>query len=103
MALYSIRLDEASEEALATVARARKVTRAVILREAIAEYGRAAGREVSPFDRMSALIGVIQDGPGNLSERTGERFAGLLATARAAKEARRTVPAKPPRPRRKAH
>ena len=100
MALYSIRLDEASEEALAAAARKRKVTRAVILREAIAEYGRGAGRESTPFDRMSSLIGVIQDGPGNLSERTGRKFAGLLIAARVAKTAQPDA-AKPARTKRR--
>ena len=87
MALYSVRLDEASEEALTAAARRRKVTRAVILREAIAEYGKGAGRESTPFERMSSLIGAIQDGPGNLSEQTGRKFASLLAAARVAKQA----------------
>jgi hypothetical protein len=83
MALYSVRLDEASAEALAMAARARKVSRAVILREAIAEYASVAGRESTPLARMSPLIGVIGDGPGNLSEQTGKGFARLLDARRA--------------------
>lgn len=63
-------------------ARARKVSRAVILREAIAEYARVAGRESTPFARMSPLIGVIEDGPGDLSEQTGKGFARLLDARR---------------------
>jgi len=63
-------------------ARARKVSRAVILREAIAEYANVAGRESTPLARMSPLIGVIEDGPGDLSERTGNAFARLLAARR---------------------
>lgn len=81
MALYSIRLDEASEQALIAAARARKVTRAVILREAIAEYGKGAGRVVSPAGQFACLIGVIEDGPGTLSERTGEAFGRIVAAA----------------------
>jgi hypothetical protein len=97
MALYSIRLDEASEQALIAAARGQKVTRAVILREAIAEYGRGAGRAVSPVQQFASLIGVIGSGSGKLSERTGEAFAGIvaarehrrkMATAPAAKSAR---------------
>ena len=42
---------------------------AVIPREAIAEYASVAGREVSPRIRKSSLIGVIEDRPGNLSDR----------------------------------
>jgi hypothetical protein len=82
MALYSVRLDEASEEALAAAARARKVSRAVILREAIAEYASVAGRASTPFARMSPLIGVIENSPGDLSEQTGKGFARLLAARR---------------------
>ena len=99
MVLYSIRLDDASDATLTAAARARNVTRAVVLREAVAEYGRAAGREASPFDLMSSLIGVINDGPGDLSERTGERFAALLDAARVARAAPPSAPA-PKRPRR---
>jgi Ribbon-helix-helix protein, copG family len=78
MPLYSVRLDEASDEALAAAARKQKVSRAVILREAIAEYAGAGVRESSPFARMSSLIGVIDDGPGNLSEKTGHGFIRVL-------------------------
>jgi hypothetical protein len=81
MALYSIRLDEASEQALIAAARSRKVTRAVILREAIAEYGKGAGRTGSPAQHFAPLIGVIENGPGRLSERTGEAFGGIVAAA----------------------
>jgi hypothetical protein len=88
MALYSVRLDEASEEALAMAARARRVSRAVILREAIIEYASLAGRESTPFARMSPLIGVIENGPGDLSEQTGKGFARLLDARRASGAAR---------------
>ncbi len=102
MALYSVRLDEASEEALATAARARKVSRAVILREAIAEYARVAGRDSTPFVRMSPLIGVIENGPEDLSEQTGKGFARLLAARRVGDAARpaRALGKRPKRPRR---
>ena len=98
MSLYSVRLDEAGEEALAAAARAPKVSRAVILREAIAEYASVAGREVSPRIRMSSLIGVIEDGPGNLSEQTGKGFARILDARRATRTA---LPSLAPRTRAK--
>jgi hypothetical protein len=93
MVLYSIRLDEASEQALIAAARSRKVTRAVILREALAEYGKGAGRAVSPAPQFASLIGVIENGPGNLSERTGERFAGIGKAVVGSKSAARSKPA----------
>ena len=102
MALYSIRLDEASEQALIAAARSRKVTRAVILREAIAEYGKGAGRAVSPAQQFAPLIGVIENGPGRLSERTGEAFGSIVAAARRPKSAKRPA-AKAARSRRKVH
>jgi len=91
MALYSVRLDDASAEALATAARNRKVNRAVILREAIAEYASTRTGDISPFAQMSSLIGVIDRGPGSLSEETGKSFARLLRQQAANK--RSTPPA----------
>lgn len=85
MPLYSVRLDEVSDDALAAAARDRKVSRAVILREAIAEYAGAAVRDSSPFARLSSLIGVIEDGPGNLSEKTGKGFVRALQQDRVKK------------------
>ena len=83
-------------------ARARKVSRAVILREAIAEYASVVGRESAPFARMSSLIGVIEDGPGDLSEQTGKGFARLLQDRRAgrASSPARASGKRPKRPRR---
>lgn len=103
MALYSIRLDEASEQALIAAARSRKVTRAVILREAIAEYGKGAGRVVSPAPQFASLIGVIEDGPGRLSERTGEAFGSIVAAAQHRLKAAKAPAAKAVRVRRKVH
>lgn len=103
MALYSIRLDEASEQALIAAARSRKVTRAVILREAIAEYGKGAGRVVSPAQQFATLIGVIENGPGRLSERTGEAFASIVAAAQRRPKSAKRPAAKAARSRRKVH
>ena len=96
MALYSVRLDDASAEALATAARNRKVNRAVILREAIAEYASTRTGDISPFAQMTSLIGVIDRGPGNLSEETGKGFARLLRQQATSKRA--TPPALRRRP-----
>jgi hypothetical protein len=85
MPLYSVRLDEPSDEVLAAAARERKVSRAVILREAISEYAGAAVRDRSPYARISSLIGIIDGGPGNLSEQTGRGFVRILEERRAAK------------------
>lgn len=81
MALYSIRLDDATDETLTRLARDRKVTRAAVLREALAAYGKTAGREAPTLERFAGLIGVIKDGPGNLSEQTGAAFARLVGVA----------------------
>jgi len=78
MAIYTIRLDEESEEALASLARGRQVSRAVVLREAIAEYAGGSGGKATPLSRLSSLVGVIEDGPRDLSKNTGRSFAALL-------------------------
>lgn len=52
-----------------------------MLREGVAEYGKTAGRETPTLERFSGLIGVIKDGPGNLSEKTGAAFARLVGVA----------------------
>jgi hypothetical protein len=96
MPLYSVRLDSICDEVLAAAARDRKVSRAVILREAISEYASATARKSSPFERLSSLIGIIEDGPGNLSEQTGKGLARILEQRRT----RSAVPAARPAKRR---
>ncbi len=103
MVLYSVRLDEASEQALIAAARSRKVTRAVILREAIVEYGKGAARAASPAQQFASLIGVIEDGPGRLSERTGETFGSIVAATQHRLKAAKAPATKAVRVRRKVH
>ena len=94
MALYTIRLDKESEEVLARSAAARGVSRAVVLREAVAEYGKAARRKQDFGAGWERLVGTVTNGPGNLSQRTGERFAEELLKARAASAGRRVTKAR---------
>jgi hypothetical protein len=83
MAIYTIRLDDESDEILARGASVRGVSRATILREALSEYGKRAGGSSDHSSGWAPLIGAVKDGPGNLSERTSARFAEELLRARA--------------------
>lgn len=77
----SIRLDPVTEALLDRLARRRKTTKSMIVRESLVAYGRAAEEKPPkgsrPIDRMRHLIGCVE-GPGDLSVNTGERFRQLL-------------------------
>jgi RNA 3'-terminal phosphate cyclase len=84
VALYSIRLDDETESALAALARVRKVSRAMVAREAIVEYGNRRAGPGSMLAAFAPLIGSVPSGArvsgrGKLSEKTGQRVAELLA------------------------
>ena len=91
MAIYTIRLDKESEDVLARAAADRGVSRASILREAVSEYGKRAGRAVDYGKLFEPMIGTVTNGPKNLSEQTGIRFTEELLKAQAASPKRRTA------------
>lgn len=91
MAIYTIRLDEESEQVLARAAADRGVSRASILREAVSEYGKRAGRAVDYGKAFEPLIGTVTNGPKDLSEQTGVRFTEELLKARASSSRRRSA------------
>jgi hypothetical protein len=48
-----------------------------VVREAIEEYvGRAPAPR--PYDALRDVIGMVEDGPTDLSVRTGEKFRAIL-------------------------
>ena len=77
----SVRLDAETERLLERLARTRSQSKSDVIREAIETL--AAQESVVPedgtvYDQISDLIRCVDDGPPNLSERTGEKFRGLL-------------------------
>jgi hypothetical protein len=78
----SLRLDADTERLVKRLARTRGQTKSGVLREAL----RALAREESAprsgptvYDAIAHHIGCIDSGGLNLSRRTGQRFAALLA------------------------
>jgi len=68
----TVYLDEALLRSLKRLAHARRVSEALILREAVAEYTANASKNAGR--RLPKSLGFAS-GPGNLSERTDELLA----------------------------
>ena len=77
----SVRLDPKTERLLARLARTRSQSKSEVIREAIetlAGLEFAVPEDGTVYESISDLIGCVDDGPTNLSERTGEKFRELL-------------------------
>ncbi len=77
----SVRLDPETERLLARLARKRSQSKSDVIREAIVSLSRqdvAVAEDETVLESISDLIGCVDGGPSNLSERTGERFRELL-------------------------
>jgi hypothetical protein len=64
------------------LARKRKQTKSEVIRDALgalAEQEKGSGEKKRPYDLVAHLIGCVRGGPRDLSVRTGEKFARLLA------------------------
>ena len=80
----SIRLDAGTEAWVKRTAKRRGVTQSDVIRDALAAQARQEGSGASerPYDAIAHLLGCARGGPGDLSERTGDRFRALLAARR---------------------
>jgi predicted DNA-binding protein len=82
----SVRLDIKTEQLLTRLARKKRTTKSVVLREAVAVLARQDEQshvaDTSVFTRVEDLIGCVSGGPDDLSLRTGERFKRLLASGK---------------------
>jgi len=75
----SVRLNPDEERLLRRVARRRRTTVSQVIRQAVSTLAAEEERKpLKPFDQIADLIGVVNDLPADLSERTGERFAEAL-------------------------
>jgi hypothetical protein len=77
----NIRLDARSERLLRRLARLRGQTKSEVIREAIARLTEQEGLSADgkpSYAAVSYLIGSVQGGPPDLSERTGLKFRRLL-------------------------
>ncbi|HLX09323.1 MAG TPA: ribbon-helix-helix protein, CopG family [Thermoanaerobaculia bacterium] len=72
----SVRLDSETTRVLEQLARTKKVSKSDVLRQAIELL---AGQDRQrPYERVEDLIGSVEGGRPDLSERTGERLRQLL-------------------------
>lgn len=77
----SVRLDPGTEKLVERLARQRGQTKSEVIRDALrnlAEPDKGADGKKRPYDLVAHLIGCVDSGGANLSERTGEKFAKLL-------------------------
>ena len=78
----SVRLDQETERLLQRLANRASRSKSEVIRLAIESLAReelAGDEQNRPFDLVSDLLGVVADGPDDLSERTGDRLRALLA------------------------
>lgn len=75
--MISVRVSERTGREVARVARASGRTESAVVREAIEGYI-AGGPALRPYEALQDVIGMVEGGPPDLSERTGEKFKGLL-------------------------
>ena len=79
----TLRLDQEIRQRIAHIARRRRVTSSHIIREAIEAYVGGREAEVSPYEAVADLIGVVHGGNKARSTGTGRQFAALLKRRRA--------------------
>ena len=79
----TLRLDEETRQRIAHMARRRRVTSSHIIREAIEAYVGGEEAEISPYEAVADLIGVVRGGDPKRSTGTGRQFAALLKRRRA--------------------
>lgn len=75
--MISVRVSEKTHREVARLAKASGRTESSVVREAIEEY---VGGEppATPYESLQDVIGLVTDGPTDLSEKTGEKFRALL-------------------------
>lgn len=85
--LVSIRLGRKMIRSVGRLARRKGVTRSALLRDAVAALlaQESAAVVEPPREVWARVIGCIQGGPPDLSERTGEKFRQLLRARRRGK------------------
>jgi predicted DNA-binding protein len=78
--MISVRVSEKTRREVARLALATGRTESAVVREAIEGY--VERNPERPYEALRGLVGIVRDGPTNLSERTGERVRKLLLARR---------------------
>ena len=76
----SVRLDPRSEALVRRLARAKRLSKSEVIREAIRQFADELPEEgdAGPFQAMADLIGVARGGPRDLSRRSSAAFRERL-------------------------
>jgi len=77
----SIRLTPQLEQLVRRLARKRKQTKSEVIRQALmilAEHDTTSNPLPTPYEAMKHLLGCAEEGPPDLSTRSGEKFTVLL-------------------------
>jgi hypothetical protein len=82
--MMSVRVSEKARREVARLARATGRTESAVVRDAIEDY---VGRTPPPrpYKALQDVIGMVEGGPADLSEKTGEKVRALLLARRAAR------------------
>jgi predicted DNA-binding protein len=79
---FSLRLDEDTERRIRRLAQATGRTKSQVVREAVAAYGeeyeKHQAETPTAYDTLKHLIGTVDTGGRQLSDRTGQRFREVL-------------------------
>jgi len=80
----SVRLDPKSEALVRRLARAKRLSKSEVIREAIRQFADAVPEEAEagPFRAMADLVGVASRGPRDLSRRSSAAFREQLQAKR---------------------
>lgn len=89
---FSLRLDPDTEAKIRRLSAATGRSKADVVREAVARYApdtdSAPAHEVSAYDRLKPLIGVVSTGGANYSKDTHTKYRELLRRKHRARRAR---------------
>jgi len=83
--MISVRVSEKTRQAVARRARASGRTESAVVREAIENYVERDATE-APYEALRSLVGIVRDGPSDLSERSGVRVRSLLLARRSGRK-----------------
>jgi predicted DNA-binding protein len=79
--MLSVRVSEKTRRAVARRARASGRTESAVVRQAIEEYVEREPVE-APYQALRSLVGIVREGPSDLSERSGDKVRKLLLARR---------------------
>ncbi len=83
-AVLTIRIDAVTQRKLDRLARARRISRSQVVRQALDQLAAPAPAtgETSVYARVADLVGCVASGRRDSSSDTGKRFTALLRTRR---------------------